>query len=57
MATKKTDNSRTIEMKHEKSTKGTHVYRSEGGAVRSLYVEKEDMPKEPPASITLTVTW
>ncbi len=50
----------TVSLKHEKSTKGTHVYASKPGegkppAVKTLYVEKWALPEPPPTEITLTL--
>ena len=47
---------KTIELKFEKSTKGTHVYKNEDYNI-SFYLPKLmlDDPSKPPASIRLTV--
>ena len=44
-----------ISMTLKKSTKGTHVYEAIGTAIPSLYIKKEDLPADPPKSITVTV--
>lgn len=41
-----------------KSTKNTHVYTSEESTtIPTLYIKKEDLPKEPPKVIKVEVEW
>jgi hypothetical protein len=45
----------TVEMKLDRSTKGTHVYKAEGDvAITSLYVQKTHM-ETPPEAITVFI--
>lgn len=46
-----------LKMKLSKSTKGTHVYSAEDAAIKSLYIAKDDLPKNPPLEITVTVSF
>lgn len=46
-----------VKMSLGKSTKGTHVYKSEekDTAISSLYINKESLSDKPPKMITVTV--
>ena len=46
-----------IPMFHVKDTKGTHVYQrvDEEGAVRSLYINKGELPTPLPSHIIITI--
>lgn len=46
-------------MTFSKSTKGTHVYASteDDPAVKTVYVQRGHLPKDPPAKITVTVEY
>jgi hypothetical protein len=48
-----------IELDYYKSTKHTHVYKTEDRtqAVQSVYVKRESLPIAPPTSIKLTVEY
>ena len=49
----------TIKMAFRKSTPGTHVYDSieEDSAIRTQYVNKSALPKDPPKTITVTIEY
>lgn len=44
-----------IKMTLAKSTKGTHVYKSEENVIPTLYIRKAALSKEPPKSITVII--
>ena len=50
-------NTITATLKHTKSTKGTHVYvdDSADAPVKTLYIQKEATPTNPPAAIKITI--
>jgi len=47
-----------VDMVYRKSTKGTHVYNAvqEDAAVTTLYIKREALPAEAPATITVKIT-
>lgn len=48
-----------VKMDLVKSTKGTHVYQNMGTSapVKSLYVQREALPANPPKIINVQLTW
>lgn len=48
---------KNVTMKHKKSTKGTHVYESEDPLCKQVYLGKEALGENAPATITLSVTF
>lgn len=52
-------NSKTVELRFVKSTKGTHVYGSDlaDAATPSVYIKRTALPEDPPKVITLTLSW
>jgi len=50
---------KVIEMKHAKSTPGTHVYGciEENTPVPTLYIKKGALPDSPPETVTVTLEW
>jgi hypothetical protein len=49
-----------IPMVLSKSTPGTHVYRArepEGVTIKTLYVQRDGLPKSPPKAIKVTVEY
>lgn len=50
-----------VVMRHTKSTKGTHVYAVDEGTedpvCTTVYLRKESLPEDPPATIQLTVSF
>lgn len=55
----KTSGSTSLVLNFTKSTKNTHVYScdAQDAAIKSLYVERSSLPKEPPKKIEVTVEW
>jgi len=46
-----------INMTLKKSTKNTHVYEASSTAIPSLYIQHNELPKEPPKTIIVEVSW
>lgn len=48
-----------IKLDYFKSTKGTHVYKTEeqGALIKSVYLSREAMPIAPPLDIEITVKY
>lgn len=45
-----------VNLQLEKHTKNKYVYTAAGGAISSLYLDKNEMPNPPPNKITVTVS-
>lgn len=55
---KTTSNTRKLNLRYEKSTKGTHVFKQDENEGRHvLYFERSLFAGEPPANINVTVEW